>query len=95
MDITIHHTMKKVFTRAEWKRDLQGGPYCFCILCAANTAKVLDAPKKLWYIYVHYIEAFYPRHNFLEISKFLLSKKLNLKLGSILAQNSTFNFEGV
>ena len=74
---------------------VQGGPYCFCILCAANTAKVLDAPKKLWYIYVHYIEAFYPRHNFLEISKFLLSKKLNLKLGSILAQNSTFNFEGV
>ena len=74
---------------------IQGGPYCFCILCAANTAKVLDAPKKLWYIYVHYIEAFYPRHNFLEISKFLLSKKLNLKLGSILAQNSTFNFEGV
>ena len=30
-----------------------------------------------------------------EISKFLLSKKLILKLGSILAQNSTFNFEGV
>ena len=75
--------------------NIQGGPYCFCILCAANTAKVLDAPKKLWYIYLHYIEAFYPRHNFLEISKFLLSKKLNLKLGSILAQNSTFNFEGV
>ena len=31
----------------------------------------------------------------LKILKFLLSKKLNLKLGSILAQNSTFNFEGV
>ena len=26
---------------------------------------------------------------------FLLSKKLILKLGSILAQNSTYNFEGV
>ena len=30
-----------------------------------------------------------------EISKFLLSKKLILKLGSILAQNSTYSFEGV
>ena len=30
-----------------------------------------------------------------EISKFLLSKKLILKLGSILAQNSTYNFEAV
>ena len=31
----------------------------------------------------------------LKILKFLLSKKLNLKLGSILAQNSTFDFEGI
>ena len=33
-------------------------------------------------------------HN-LKFSKFLLSKKLNSKLGSILAQNSTYNFEAV
>ena len=31
-------------------------------------------------------------HN-LKISKFLLSKKMNLKSGSIFAQNSTYNFE--
>ena len=33
--------------------------------------------------------------NNFKISKFLLGKKLNLKLGSILAPNSTYNFEGV
>ena len=33
-------------------------------------------------------------HN-LKFLKFLLSKKLNSKLGSILAQNSTYNFEAV
>ena len=33
--------------------------------------------------------------NNLKISKFLLSKKFNLKFGSILAQNSTYNFEAV
>ena len=31
----------------------------------------------------------------LKISEFLLSKKLTLKWGSILAQNSTYNFEAV
>ena len=33
--------------------------------------------------------------NYLIFSKFLLRKKLILELGSILAQNSTYNFEGV
>ena len=33
--------------------------------------------------------------NNFKISKFLLSKKLNLKLGSILAQTSTYNSEAV
>ena len=33
--------------------------------------------------------------NNLKIINFLLSKKLTLELGSILAQNSTFNSEGV
>ena len=33
--------------------------------------------------------------NNFKIFKFLLSKKLILESGSILAQNSTYNFEGV
>ena len=33
--------------------------------------------------------------NNLKISKFLLSKKFNLKFGPILAKNSTYNFKAV
>ena len=38
---------------------------------------------------------FSSKTNNLKKIKFLLSKKLILNLGSILAQNSTYNFEGV